>query len=47
MPGLMDRVYTTRDVLNTPVRKGSIIPFTEYPTRSEFDPSAGLLGAIG
>lgn len=38
---------TTADVLNTPIRKGSVLPFTEYADRSEFDPSAGVLGSMG
>lgn len=43
--GLND--YTTADVLNTPVRRGGILPFTEYVDRTEFDPSSGILGSIG
>lgn len=35
MLGLSD--YTTADVLNTPIRRGAVLPWTEYADRSEFD----------
>lgn len=38
--------YTTADVLNTPIRRGGILPLTEYATRAEFDSGSGLLGSI-
>jgi hypothetical protein len=37
---------TTADVLNTPIRKGAVLPFTEYADRSEFDLTSGLPGAL-
>lgn len=40
------RDYTTADVLNTPVRRGGILPVTEYPNRTEFDLTSGLTGAL-
>lgn len=40
------RDYTTADVLNTPIRRGGILPVTEYADRTEFDPTSGLLGAL-
>lgn len=41
---LMD--YTTADVLNTPIRRGGILPVTEYADRSEVDMTSGLPGAF-
>lgn len=40
------RDYTTADVLNTPIRRGGILPVTEYADRTEFDLSSGLTGAL-
>lgn len=39
--------YTTADVLNTPINRGSVFPLTEYANRVEFDPSSGVTGSIG
>lgn len=41
------RDYTTADVLNTPIARGGVLPFTQYADRVEFDPSSGWLGSIG
>lgn len=41
------RDYTTVDVLNTPIARGGVLPFTQYADRVEFDPSSGWLGSIG
>lgn len=45
--GYMHTDPSTSDLYNMPIRKGGFLPFTEYLNRTEFDPSAGILGSIG
>jgi hypothetical protein len=39
--------YTTADILNQPLRRGSILPVTEYADRTEWDMSSGIPGSMG